>query len=199
MGIGLNVGNIFRLKTSDDNNIYEVTSISSDGLLCTISAINIETKEKCNIFTTVSNVDSFFIKFDKEEITINEDDEIVSPTRYTSNNIECWDFAIIYDLDYLEATALKYIWRHEFKGGKEDLCKAIQFIKKRKEVSFNKYRFDREYTYHIPRYEDFPSMDITQMTLLHLFSELSIIPEDFYFRRLEQIHTIIEEYMNERY
>lgn len=199
MSTKLNIGDIFRLKNIEDDGIYEIISIVSSNTFISLLVKDIKTSKEINMFTTLTNIDEFLVKFSKDEISTKEDDEIISPARYTSNNIECWDFAIIYDLDYLEATALKYIWRHEFKGGKEDLCKAIQFIKKRKEVSFNKYRYDREYTYNIPKYEDFHSMDITQMTLLHLFSELSIIPKDLYFRRLDQIHAIIEGYINERY
>lgn len=44
--------------------------------------------------------------------------------------IQHWDFVVQNQIPYLEAVAIKYIFRHASKGGKEDLLKAKHFIDK---------------------------------------------------------------------
>lgn len=57
-------------------------------------------------------------------------EDIVNPKRYTQNKLQCWDFWIKAGLDPLIASAVKYVWRYEYKNGVEDLKKAKVFLEK---------------------------------------------------------------------
>lgn len=57
-------------------------------------------------------------------------EDIVNPKRYTQNKLQCWDFWIKAGLDPLIASAVKYVWRYEYKNGLQDLKKAKVFINK---------------------------------------------------------------------
>lgn len=57
-------------------------------------------------------------------------EELTSPKRYTQGDIEVWDAILALKLRYLEGNVVKYICRHRFKGGKEDLEKAKIYIDK---------------------------------------------------------------------
>ncbi len=57
-------------------------------------------------------------------------EDIVNPKRYTQNKLQCWDFWIKAGLDPLIASAVKYVWRYEYKNGLQDLEKAKVFINK---------------------------------------------------------------------
>lgn len=72
----------------------------------------------------------------KLEYFTKDEEEIVTPPRYTKGTIEVWDAIVGMDLTYLEGNAVKYIARHEQKGGVEDLKKAIQYIKKIAKVNY---------------------------------------------------------------
>jgi len=62
-------------------------------------------------------------------------EELKNPARYKQGPIECWDY--IGRMPFLEASAIKYISRHNLKNGKEDLEKAKIFIDKIIEVEYN--------------------------------------------------------------
>lgn len=61
-------------------------------------------------------------------------DTVNHPPHYTKGGIECIDAieAATVNLSgfegYCAGNALKYIWRHEFKNGTEDLKKAVWYI-----------------------------------------------------------------------
>jgi len=57
-------------------------------------------------------------------------DVINHPSHYTQGNIEVWDFIVDQGLDYLEGNVVKYVCRHRYKNGLEDLKKAKQYIEK---------------------------------------------------------------------
>jgi len=57
-------------------------------------------------------------------------DVINPPSHYTQGNIEVWDFIVDQGLDYLEGNVVKYVCRHRYKNGLEDLKKAKQYIEK---------------------------------------------------------------------
>lgn len=57
-------------------------------------------------------------------------EDIVTPVRYTSQKVECWDFWLHAGLNPIIASAVKYVWRYKHKNGKEDLEKALVFIDK---------------------------------------------------------------------
>jgi hypothetical protein len=59
-----------------------------------------------------------------------KDDTVTSPSRYRKNNIEAWDFTIQSLLPHPLATVAEYVIRYPYKGGREDLEKALAWAKK---------------------------------------------------------------------
>ena len=64
------------------------------------------------------------------------------PSHYNQGNIECIDAMVAaYGKDNVQIfcllNAFKYLWRAEHKNGKEDLDKAIWYLKKHKELESN--------------------------------------------------------------
>lgn len=59
-----------------------------------------------------------------------KDDTVTSPSRYRKNKIEAWDFTIQSLLPHPLATVAEYVIRYPYKGGREDLEKAIAWAKK---------------------------------------------------------------------
>tara|TARA_R110000796_G_scaffold194500_1_gene310891 strand:- start:294 stop:527 length:234 start_codon:yes stop_codon:yes gene_type:complete len=63
-----------------------------------------------------------------------ENDIVNNPSHYTQGNIEVIDFIIDQKMDYLTASAIKYLCRHNHKhkgeGQIDDLRKARFFIEK---------------------------------------------------------------------
>ena len=62
-------------------------------------------------------------------------DTQIGGTHYNTP-IQHWDFVVQNGIPYLEAQAIKYIFRHGAKGGKDDLLKAKHFIDKLIEVYY---------------------------------------------------------------
>jgi hypothetical protein len=61
-------------------------------------------------------------------VTQHSQSEMVDhPNHYTQGKIEVVDAINLLGLDYNEGNVLKYIARHEFKNGKEDIEKAIKY------------------------------------------------------------------------
>lgn len=128
----------------------------------------------------------------------NSDSEVHNPQRYNANNVECWDFIAKYELDYFVATAIKYVWRHKYKGGKQDLEKAIEFLCKR--ISLNKnYERPSDFSYTVPQVIDYQDMDITQMVILYYASRLHVVSPDAQKRLVIKIKSLVEEYAGEFY
>ena len=127
-----------------------------------------------------------------------EDSEVHNPKRYNTNNVECWDFIAKYNLDYFVATAIKYVWRHKYKGKKQDLEKALEFLNKR--LSLEKI-FERpsDFTYEVPQVIDYQDMDITQMVILYYASRLHVVSPDAQKRLVVKIKCLVEEYINDLY
>lgn len=59
-----------------------------------------------------------------------KDDTVTNPSRYRKNNIEAWEFTIQSLLPHPLATVAEYVIRYPYKGGREDLEKAIAWAKK---------------------------------------------------------------------
>lgn len=59
-----------------------------------------------------------------------KDDTVTNPSRYRKNKIEAWDFTIQSFLPHPLATVAEYVIRYPYKGGREDLEKAIAWAKK---------------------------------------------------------------------
>ena len=63
-----------------------------------------------------------------------KDDKVNHPTHYTSGGIECIEAikASMPDIafkGFLKANCMKYLWRYELKGGREDLFKCEFYLK----------------------------------------------------------------------
>ena len=135
---------------------------------------------------------------EKEEEEKNSDSEVHNPQRYNANNVECWDFIAKYELDYFVATAIKYVWRHKYKGGMQDLEKAIEFLCKR--ISLGKiYERPSDFTYTVPQVIDYQDMDITQMVILYYASRLHVVSPEAQKRLVINIKCLVEDYINELY
>lgn len=69
----------------------------------------------------------------EEPQVIRSGDAVHHPAHYTSGNVECID-AIKASMTpeaykgYLKGNCLKYLWRYEQKGGREDLKKAKVYL-----------------------------------------------------------------------
>lgn len=59
-----------------------------------------------------------------------KDDTVTNPSRYRKNNIEAWDFTIQSLLPHPLATVAEYVIRYPYKGGREDLEKALAWAQK---------------------------------------------------------------------
>ena len=59
-----------------------------------------------------------------------KDDTVTNPSRYRKNKIEAWDFTIQSLLPHPLATVAEYVIRYPYKGGREDLEKALAWAKK---------------------------------------------------------------------
>jgi len=64
-------------------------------------------------------------------------DNVNHPKHYTQGKIEVIDFILDQKMPYLESNILKYICRHRYKNGLEDLKKAQWYINKLIEVTEN--------------------------------------------------------------
>lgn len=73
-------------------------------------------------------------EFDEEPAVVHTMDNVNHPSHYTSGcGFECIDMMqLVFSTDELEGfclgNAFKYIWRHEHKGGTEDLFKARWYL-----------------------------------------------------------------------
>lgn len=59
-----------------------------------------------------------------------KEDTVTNPSRYRKNKIEAWDFTIQSLLPHPLATVAEYVIRYPYKGGREDLEKALAWAKK---------------------------------------------------------------------
>ena len=63
--------------------------------------------------------------------------ENVSPDYYARYDIEPISFIMRNNIPYAEGNVIKYVLRHDMKGGKEDIDKAIRYLEMIKEERYN--------------------------------------------------------------
>ena len=63
--------------------------------------------------------------------------ENVSPDYYARYDIEPISFIMRNNIPYAEGNVIKYVLRHDMKGGKEDIDKAIRYLELIKEERYN--------------------------------------------------------------
>ena len=63
--------------------------------------------------------------------------ENVSPDYYARYDIEPISFIMRNGIPYAEGNVIKYVLRHDMKGGKEDIDKAIRYLEMIKEEKYS--------------------------------------------------------------
>ena len=63
--------------------------------------------------------------------------ENVSPDYYARYDIEPISFIMRNQIPYAEGNVIKYVMRHDMKGGARDIDKAIRYLEMIKEVQYN--------------------------------------------------------------
>ena len=75
--------------------------------------------------------------FNKNVKIYNMIKENVSPDYYARYDIEPISFIMRNQIPYAEGNVIKYVLRHDMKGGKEDIDKAIRYLEMIKEERYN--------------------------------------------------------------
>lgn len=66
-----------------------------------------------------------------EQAIESTSEEIKKPKRYNKRGkLECWDVILDQEMNFLEGSVLKYLWRYKEKNGIHDLEKAKIYIDK---------------------------------------------------------------------
>ena len=66
--------------------------------------------------------------------------EAVSPPHYARWDVAPVSFIMRNRIPYAEGNVIKYVMRHDMKGGVEDINKAIRYLEMIKEVQYNEKR-----------------------------------------------------------
>ena len=75
--------------------------------------------------------------FNKNVKVYNMIKENVSPDYYARYDIEPISFIMRNGIPYAEGNVIKYVLRHDMKGGVEDIDKAIRYLELIKEERYN--------------------------------------------------------------
>ena len=75
--------------------------------------------------------------FNKNVRIYNMIKENVSPDYYARYDIEPISFIMRNNIPYAEGNVIKYVLRHDMKGGVEDIDKAIRYLELIKEERYN--------------------------------------------------------------
>lgn len=81
-----------------------------------------------------------------EHVSIGNTDPVNSPAHYNQGGIECIEAITAMtstmqgEAAYMAGNILKYLWRHEYKNGMEDLKKAQWYLNKLIEVYGDKHK-----------------------------------------------------------
>ena len=59
-----------------------------------------------------------------------------NPDYYTNGRYHLTDVILDWDLDFVQANIVKYVKRHNIKGGEEDLLKAAWYLNKLLEMNY---------------------------------------------------------------
>ena len=59
-----------------------------------------------------------------------------NPDYYTNGRYHLTDVILDWDLNFLQANIVKYVKRHNIKGGEEDLLKAAWYLNKLLEINY---------------------------------------------------------------
>lgn len=162
-------GDYVRNQTEDTVKLWKVIDVQD-------SVVFIKSVETGTVNSFSVDEQDNWIIYDKVEVP--EREEIVNPSRYTQNNIECWDFCAMYGLDNFLSQIVKYVWRHKEKGGVESLRKAQQYL--------NKYRslyhqglilYHKDFTKGVNTFcfGELHTFDVYQLTIIQQFIMLPTV------------------------
>ena len=77
------------------------------------------------------------VSFNKNVRIYNMIKENVSPDYCARYDIEPISFIMRNNIPYAEGNVIKYVLRHDMKGGKEDIDKAIRYLEMIKEEKYS--------------------------------------------------------------
>ena len=83
-------------------------------------------------------------KKQKRKNTVNPYDKQIGGSHYLKYKIQPSKFVIENELLFPEGSVIKYICRHRFKNGKEDLEKAVHFIEMIIERDYKNHEDEKE-------------------------------------------------------
>ena len=75
--------------------------------------------------------------FNEKVKIYNMTKENVSPDYYARYDIEPISFIMRNNIPYAEGNVIKYVLRHDMKGGREDIDKAIRYLEMIKEEKYS--------------------------------------------------------------
>ena len=56
--------------------------------------------------------------------------ELIDHPKHYTQGIECWDYIVSHEMNYLQGNIIKYVTRYKHKNGLEDLKKAQAYLNK---------------------------------------------------------------------
>lgn len=130
----VNIGDIITI----DNSNEELRVVDIDMSNLTVTAFLVDGTGGYNRYLLIEQIKSITPKKNKDI------EELEKPKRYNkTGKLECWDVIIDQNMNFLEGSVLKYLWRYKEKNGIHDLKKAIVYINKiiselEKNEKFNK-------------------------------------------------------------
>ena len=71
-------------------------------------------------------------------------DKQVGGNHYKGMAIQPTDFIALNDIPFIEGNVIKYVCRHEFKNGKEDIMKAIHYLNLLLEYKYPEHKHSNE-------------------------------------------------------
>ena len=66
------------------------------------------------------------------------------PLHYNVGSIECWDYIISHNMNFLQGNIIKYITRYKDKDGLTDLQKAKEYLDKLIQTEYNSKSNNKE-------------------------------------------------------
>lgn len=123
----VSVGDTVEFQHSTGNKLGKVRAIRD-----TLNGILVDIYYADNSGGYTVTVQHFnIIGFPKMEETVASSEDIKKPKRYNKRGkLECWDVILDQEMNFLEGSVLKYLWRYKEKNGIHDLEKAKIYIDK---------------------------------------------------------------------
>lgn len=123
------------VKITYDDKIRKVSKFEVDQIKNIMNVVLYLQDETGGYSITVPHYDIIEVVSENEALQLdkkqNEEEIVEKPKRYNkTGKLECWDVIIDQDMNFLEGSVLKYLWRYKEKNGIHDLKKAVVYINK---------------------------------------------------------------------